>query len=66
MERIAERLRTHERNIDRYQKLLKTKLSATEIRFVEQRISEERFTLAMLQFMSSNDQSTIQLPDAIQ
>jgi hypothetical protein len=50
-ERIA-RLRTHQRNIDRYQTMLKTHLSETELRFVEKRLSEERFWMAMLQFMS--------------
>jgi hypothetical protein len=50
-ERIA-RLRTHQRNIDRYQNMLKTHLSETELRFVEKRLSEERFWIAMLQFMS--------------
>ena len=49
-ERIA-RLRTHQRNIDRYQKLLKTQLNETELHFVEKRLSEERFAMAILQFM---------------
>jgi hypothetical protein len=46
------RLRAHQRNIDRYQGLLKSSLSEIELRFVEQRLSEERLALAMLQFMS--------------
>jgi hypothetical protein len=50
-ERIA-RLRTHEKNIDRYQCLLKTKLSDLEQRYLEKRLSEERFAIAMLHFMS--------------
>jgi hypothetical protein len=50
-ERVA-RLRTHQRNIDRYQNLLKTQLTATELQFVEKRLSEERFRIALLQFMS--------------
>jgi hypothetical protein len=50
-ERIS-RLRAHQRNIDRYQGLLKSSLSEIELRFVEQRLSEERLALAMLQFMS--------------
>ena len=49
-ERIV-RLRTHHRNIDRYQNLLKTRLNETELQFVEKRISEERFAVAKL----SND-----------
>jgi hypothetical protein len=41
-ERIA-RLRTHQKNIDRYQSLLKTKLSDVEQQFLERRLFEERF-----------------------
>ena len=51
MDQIA-RLRTHQRNVDRYQNLLKTQLSETELQFVEKRLSEERFAMAKLQFMS--------------
>ena len=50
-ERIA-RLRTHQKNIDRYQGLLKTKLSEAEQKYLEKRVSEERFAIAMLEFMS--------------
>ena len=50
-DRIA-RLRTHQKNIDRYQGLLTTKLSEIERRFLERRVSEERFAIAMLEFMS--------------
>lgn len=65
-ERIA-RLRAHQRNIDRYQGLLKSSLSEIELRFVEQRLSEERLALAMLQFMSpSNSLNKDDLPDARQ
>ena len=49
-ERIA-RLRIHQRNIERYQNLLKTKLNDVEAHFLERRLSEERFAIAMLQFM---------------
>ena len=45
------RLRTHQRNIDRYEDMLKTKLTDAEKRFVEKRLSEERLAIAMLQFM---------------
>jgi hypothetical protein len=65
-ERIA-RLRAHQRNVDRYQGLLKSSLSEIELRFVEQRLSEERLALAMLQFMSpSNSLNKDDLPDARQ
>lgn len=50
-ERIA-RLRTHHKNIERYQGLLKTKLNEVELQYLERRLSEERFAIAMLEFMS--------------
>jgi hypothetical protein len=67
MDEKSARLQASQRNIDRYQNLLKTKLNATEVRFIEQRLSEERFTLAMLRFMSGpKSTSDIGLPDALQ
>jgi hypothetical protein len=64
MNEKASRLQAHQRNIERFEKLLKSKLNATELRFVEQRLSEERFALAMLQFMSPGNLSgMIELPD---
>jgi len=53
-ERIA-RLRAHRRNIDRFQGLLKSRLSAVELRFIERRLSEERLALATLQSMSPSN-----------
>jgi hypothetical protein len=50
-EKIA-RLRTHQENIDRYQGLLKTELTEIEVQYLQRRLSEERFAVAMLQFMS--------------
>jgi hypothetical protein len=50
-ERIA-RIRVHQNNIDRYQGLLKTNLSEVELQYLEKRLSEERFAIAMLHFMS--------------
>jgi hypothetical protein len=47
-ERRAFLLRVHERNIDRYQRLLKTKLSEAEVRYLKKRLSEERFAVAMM------------------
>jgi hypothetical protein len=49
METRAIRLRAHQKNIDRYRGLLKTKLNETERLFLEKRVSEE--TIAMLQLM---------------
>jgi len=46
------RLSAHQKNIERYQDLLKTKLSEVERQYVEKRMSEERLAIAMLQFMS--------------
>jgi hypothetical protein len=46
------RLRSHAQNISHYQNILKTRLSEVELHFVEKRLSEERFKMAMLEFMS--------------
>ena len=46
------RLRSHEQNISHYQNMLKARLSEVELHFVEKRLSEERFKIAMLEFMS--------------
>jgi hypothetical protein len=64
-EKIA-RLRTHKQNIDRYEGLLKSALSEIELRFIEQRLSEERLALAMLQFMSPIDSKEDDHPGAPQ
>jgi hypothetical protein len=56
-ERRAALLLTHQKNIDRYQNLLKTKLSEAETHYLERRLSEERFAMAILRFMSSSPAS---------
>jgi hypothetical protein len=56
-ERKLTQLRVHEMNIDRYQGLLKTKLTEFEASFLERRLSEERFAIAMLQFMGATTPS---------
>jgi hypothetical protein len=44
---------------------LKSTLNETEMRFVEKRLSEERFALAMTQFMAPGKSiETITLPNA--
>jgi hypothetical protein len=43
---------THQKNIDRYKGLLKTKLNETERLFLEKRVCEE--TMAMLQLAPSH------------
>jgi hypothetical protein len=58
------RLRGHEQNISHYQNILKTRLSEVELHFVEKRLSEERFKIAMLEFMSrphTHQRTTINL-----
>jgi hypothetical protein len=61
------RLSAHQKNIERYEDLLDTRLSELEREYIEKRISEERFAMAMLQFMSPTDarQRGIDLPRAI-
>ena len=65
-EKIA-RLEAIQNNIARYEGLLKSKLNSTEVRLVEKRLSEERFALAMAQFMGpSNSPEMIRFSDAVQ
>jgi hypothetical protein len=54
-------LQAHQNNIERYQGLLNTKLSEVELRFVERRLSEERFAIEMLRFMSRENASVAPL-----
>lgn len=48
-------LRVHEQNIERYQGLLRTKLSDVETHFIKRRLSEERFAIEMLKFMTRGE-----------
>jgi len=50
MEKRIVQLRTHQKNISRYENMLKTELTDLERQFVQKRLSEERFTIALLQF----------------
>jgi hypothetical protein len=50
-EKTAALLRT-QKNIARYQKLLKFSLSKAEANFLERRLAEERFALAIMDCMS--------------
>ena len=54
-ERKIAMLRMHEQNIERYQGLLRTKLSDIQTRFIERRLSEERFAIEMRKFMSRGE-----------
>ena len=58
------RLSIHQKNIERYEDLLDTKLSELERQYIEKRISEERLAMAMLQFVipASAGQTGINLP----
>jgi hypothetical protein len=56
MEKRVAQVRTHQKNIDRYQDLLKTKLDETERLFLEKLVCEEK--LAMLQLMATRLGST--------
>jgi hypothetical protein len=49
-EKRVTRLRAHQMNIERYQRLLKTRLSEVETQFLERRLSEERFWVVMLDY----------------
>jgi hypothetical protein len=64
-ERIA-RLRTHQKNIERYQNLLKTKLNDIEVQFLEKLLSEERLAVVMLQLVGPSGDAKGDHPDARQ
>jgi hypothetical protein len=49
MDEREARLRWHEQNISHYKNILKTRLTEVEMRFVERRLAEERFKIAMLE-----------------
>jgi hypothetical protein len=51
MSETTARLRAHHQNIERYESLLKTGLGEVELQYLEKRLAEERFAIAMLQFM---------------
>ena len=53
METRTVQLRIHQTNIDRYENMLKAELTDRERQFVQKRLSEERFTIALLQYMSA-------------
>ena len=55
METRVTQLRTHQKNIDRYHGILKTKLNETERLFLKKRVYEE--TIAMLQLMVQQSRS---------
>jgi hypothetical protein len=57
VEKRTVQLRTHQKNIDRYENMLKTELTDRDRQFVQRRLSEERFTIALLQFMSPSASS---------
>jgi hypothetical protein len=46
------RLRAHRCNIDRYRRLLRTKLSELERQYIEKRLSEEQATMVEIHLKS--------------
>lgn len=64
MDKEIARLRTHQKNIERYQSLLKTDLSEVEQQYLEKRLSEERLAMATLRSMMAP--KTDHLSDALQ
>ena len=60
-ERLA-RLRAHQRNIERYQSLLKAELTETEMHYLEKLLSEERLVMGLL---SASHQQSRHLPGAL-
>lgn len=54
---------THQKNIERYQSLLKTELTEVEMHYLEKLLSEERFVMGIL---SASHQRSTHLPDALQ
>jgi hypothetical protein len=59
METRVLRLRTHQKNIDRYEGLLKTELSEIERQYLEKLVCEER--IVMLQLMEHQIKITKEL-----
>jgi len=55
MEATIVQMRTHQKNIDRYKDLLETELSAVDRQYIEKRLSEERLTIATLQFTTAQN-----------
>jgi hypothetical protein len=60
------RLSAHQKNIERYEDLLETKLSELERQYIEKRISEERLAMAMFMSPASAGQTGINLPGALE
>jgi hypothetical protein len=60
------RLNAHQKNIDRYQRLLKTKLNEVESQYLEKRLSEERFWMAMLNIPTDTPSMWRDLPTALE
>ena len=55
-------IRAHQKNIERYQTLLKTELQLLEVQFLEKRLAEERLAIAKLRFVVPNAASPADLP----
>jgi hypothetical protein len=62
METSVNRLRTHQKNIDHYQGLLKTKLNETERLFLRKRVCEEMRAMLRLMEQRSRSMRSLTLP----
>ena len=54
-ERDLAHLRAHQRNIDRYVRLLRAHLSDHERRYIEKRLAEERAVIARFEAFAAGD-----------
>ena len=63
MDERSARLRAHQKNIERYQSLLKTELTEVEMHYLEKLLSEECLVIGIL---SASQQLSTHLPDALQ
>jgi hypothetical protein len=59
-------LYAHQKNIERYESLLRTTLGKHETQHLEKRLAEERFAIRMLRSMSPQSARAIQFPGALE
>jgi hypothetical protein len=59
-------LYAHQKNIERYESLLKTTLDKHETQHLEKRLAEERLAIRMLRPMSPQSAPQIQFPGALE
>jgi hypothetical protein len=60
-------LYAHQKNIERYENLLRTTLGKHETQYLEKRLAEERFAMSMLRCMSpQSTRQRRQFPEALE